>query len=110
MIDDTEMLLIFVADILATADQNLQIPTASTGAEGMRLAPTERPDLILLDYSLTDMTGDKVCRALLENPATARIPILMMSGHLSELARTAQDLSKRGRLAPEAVSFRRPDQ
>ena len=44
---------------------------------------------MLLDYSLTDMTGDKVCRALLENPATARIPVLMMSGHLSELAKTA---------------------
>ena len=37
------------------------------------------------------MTGDKVCRALLENPATARIPVLMMSGHLSELAKTAED-------------------
>jgi len=47
--------------------------------------------LILLDYSLTDMTGDKVCRALLENEATARIPVLMMSGHVGEMARTAQD-------------------
>ena len=37
------------------------------------------------------MTGDKVCRALLENPATARIPVLMMSGHLGELAKTAED-------------------
>ena len=45
---------------------------------------------MLLDYSLADMTGDKVCRALLENPATARIPVLMMSGHLSELAKTAE--------------------
>ncbi len=65
-IDDTEMLLIFVADVLATADQTFQIITAITGAEGLRLAATERPDLVLLDYSLTDMTGDKVCRALLE--------------------------------------------
>jgi hypothetical protein len=37
------------------------------------------------------MTGDKVCRALLENPVTARIPVLMMSGHLGELAKTAKD-------------------
>jgi DNA-binding response OmpR family regulator len=89
VIDDTEMLLIFVADVLATADQNFQILTTPSGAEGLRLATSERPDLVLLDYSLTDMTGDKVCRALLENPATARIPVLMMSGHLGELARTA---------------------
>ena len=91
IVDDTEMLLIFVADTLATTDQTWQIITASSGAEGIRLAAAARPDVILLDYSLTDMTGDKVCQALLENTATARIPVLMMSGHLSELARTAHD-------------------
>ena len=89
VIDDTEMLLVFVADVLATADRNFQVMTTPSGAEGLRLATSERPDLVLLDYSLADMTGDKVCRDLLENPATARIPVLMMSGHLSELAKTA---------------------
>jgi DNA-binding response OmpR family regulator len=91
VIDDTEMLLVFVADVLATADQNFQVLTTPSGAEGLRLATSERPDLVLLDYSLTDMTGDKVCRALLENPVTACIPVLMMSGHLGELAKTAED-------------------
>ncbi len=91
VIDDTEMLLIFVADVLATADQNFQILTAPSGAEGLELAASERPDLILLDYSLTDTTGDKICRALLENPVTARIPVLMMSGHLTELSKTAEE-------------------
>ncbi|HXA09185.1 MAG TPA: response regulator [Chthoniobacterales bacterium] len=91
VIDDTEMLLVFVADVLATADQTFQIITAPTGAEGLRLAQTARPDLVLLDYCLTDMTGDKVCRAMLENEVTAQIPILMMSGHVTELNRTAED-------------------
>ncbi len=89
IIDDTEMLLIFVADTLATADPTLQITTASTGAEGIELAAAIQPDLILLDYSLTDMTGDRICHGLLENTVTARIPVLMMSGHVSEMARTA---------------------
>ena len=91
IIDDTEMLLIFAADTLATADPTLQIITASTGAEGIRLAASAHPDLILLDYSLTDTTGDKVCHALLEEAETAQIPVLMMSGHLGELARTANN-------------------
>jgi DNA-binding response OmpR family regulator len=91
VIDDTEMLLVFVADVLKTADQTFQIITAATGAEGLSLAVTARPDLILLDYCLTDMTGDKVCRDLIEHEVTARIPVLMMSGHLTELARTAED-------------------
>ena len=74
VIDDTEMLLVFVADVLATAGRNFRIVTTPSGAEGLRLATNERPDLVLLDYSLTDMTGDKVCRALLENPTTAASP------------------------------------
>jgi DNA-binding response OmpR family regulator len=85
VIDDTEMLLIFAADVLRTADRSLDVITAATGSEGLELAATKSPDLILLDYSLTDMTGGEVCRRLLENETTARIPILMMSGHLPEL-------------------------
>ena len=78
VIDDTDMLLIFVADVLSTFNPNLQITTTATGAEGYRLASELRPDLILLDYSLTDTTGDEVCRQLLTNEITARIPVLMM--------------------------------
>ncbi len=91
VIDDTEMLRIFVEDILATSNPDLQILTAATGAEGIKMAGDVRPDLVLLDYSLTDTTGDQVCRALRDNSATARIPILMMSGHISELIRTEAD-------------------
>ena len=107
MIDDTEMLLIFVADVLATADQTFQIIRRRPGPKVCRLAQAERPDLVLLDYSLTDMTGDKVCRAMLENEVTARIPVLMMSGHVTELNRTAGGLRECGRLASQTVSLRR---
>lgn len=89
VIDDTEMLLIFAADVLGTANENLRITTASTGREGLKLAAASRPDLILLDYSLTDTTGAEVCRELLSHETTACIPILMMSGQLPELANTA---------------------
>jgi DNA-binding response OmpR family regulator len=90
VIDDTEMLLVFVEDVLATADPNLQIVTAFTGTEGLRRAQTALPDLVLLDYSLPDLRGDQVCERLLQNEATARIPIVMMSGHVSEMATTAR--------------------
>ncbi|MGH7935574.1 MAG: response regulator, partial [Chthoniobacterales bacterium] len=89
VIDDTEMLLVFVADVLATADRTFRVLTAATGDAGLKLAATEQPDLILLDYSLTDMNGDDVCRALLKGEATTRIPVLMMSGHLPEMTETA---------------------
>ena len=90
VIDDTDLLLIFVEDILRTARPTLGIATAMSGLEGLRRAAEILPDLILLDYSLPDITGDEVCRRLLEDPRTAQIPVLMMSGHVSEMAATAQ--------------------
>jgi DNA-binding response OmpR family regulator len=90
IIDDTEMLLIFVEDALSTADPNLQIVTAFTGSEGVRRAEVTLPDLVLLDYSLPDLRGDQVCQKLLQNEVTARIPVVMMSGHVSEMAAAAR--------------------
>ncbi len=90
VIDDTEMLLIFVEDTLATADPSLQITTAFTGSEGVRRAQVTVPDLVLLDYSLPDLRGDQVCERLLQNEATARVPIVMMSGHVAEMAAAAR--------------------
>ncbi|HSP45694.1 MAG TPA: response regulator, partial [Chthoniobacterales bacterium] len=90
IIDDTEMLLIFVEDTLAIADPNLQIVTALTGNEGVRRAEVMMPDLVLLDYSLPDLRGDQVCERLLQNEVTARIPVVMMSGHVSEMAAAAR--------------------
>ena len=90
VIDDTEMLLIFVEDALATADPTLQIVTAFTGGEGLRRAEVFMPDLVLLDYSLPDLHGDQVCERLLQNEATSRIPVVMMSGHVPEMMAAAQ--------------------
>jgi DNA-binding response OmpR family regulator len=89
VIDDTEMLLIFVEDVLSTEQPDLQITTASNGVSGVKEIERIRPDLVLLDYSLPDFNGDEVCRRLLENEATANIPVLMMSGHVPEMRRTA---------------------
>jgi DNA-binding response OmpR family regulator len=88
-IDDTEMLLIFVEDILSTADPELQITTALSATEGLREIERVIPDLVLLDYSLPDFNGDELCERLLENEKTARVPVLMMSGHVAQMNATA---------------------
>ncbi|HEX8679969.1 MAG TPA: response regulator, partial [Chthoniobacterales bacterium] len=85
LIDDTELLLVFVEEVLSTAEPTLQIVTASSGLAGVEKAIAEKPDLILLDYSLPDITGGEVCRRLLADERTARLPIIMMSGHVPEM-------------------------
>ena len=89
VIDDTEMLLVFVEDILATADPTLEIFTAPTGADGVDRVGAIKPRLVLLDFSLPDFNGDQVCKRLLANPETATIPVIMMSGHVPEMAASA---------------------
>jgi DNA-binding response OmpR family regulator len=89
IIDDTEMLLIYAEEMLLAADPSLQLSTASTGEAGAKLVAEKQPDLVLLDYSLPDINGDEVCRRLLDNPATATTPVLMMSGHVPEMTATA---------------------
>jgi DNA-binding response OmpR family regulator len=92
IVDDTEMLLIFVEDVLLTTDPELQITTALNAISGIKEIERVRPDLVLLDYSLPDLNGDEVCRRLLQNSATAEIPVLMMSGHVLEMAKAAATL------------------
>ena len=83
VIDDSLMLLSFVKEILSEA--NYQVATAATAEEGLASATSDAPDLVLLDYVLPDMKGDEVCQRLSENPATARVPIVYMSGFGTDL-------------------------
>jgi len=92
IIDDTEMLLIFVEDSLALADPTLQMTTALTGLHGVKEAARISPDLVLVDYVLPDIKGDEVCRRIGRNDTTARVPIIMMSGHVHEMTAVASKL------------------
>jgi DNA-binding response OmpR family regulator len=83
VVDDSLMLLSFVKEALIGA--NYDVTTASTGEEAVRAAETGMPDLILLDFILPDVKGDEVCRRLLENPGTAAVPVVYMSGYGAEL-------------------------
>jgi DNA-binding response OmpR family regulator len=83
VVDDSLMLLSFVKEVLIEA--NYEVTTASSGEEAVRSAQSGVPDLILLDFILPDMKGDEVCRRLLENPGTAAIPVVYMSGYGAEL-------------------------
>jgi DNA-binding response OmpR family regulator len=83
VIDDSLMLLSFVKEILSEA--NYEAETAATAEEGLAAAGNNPPDLILLDYVLPDMKGDEVCERLAQNPVTAKVPIVYMSGFGTDL-------------------------
>jgi CheY-like chemotaxis protein len=49
---------------------------AINGAEAVAKALSEKPDLILLDLGLPDISGIDVAKTIKENPITANIPII----------------------------------
>jgi two-component system cell cycle response regulator len=55
------------------------VDQAGSGAEALRLAATGRPDLILLDVLMPDMSGLEVCRRLKTDPETADIPVILVT-------------------------------
>ena len=57
-----------------------RVMTASEGQKGIELIGQERPDLILLDITMPGMDGYQVCKAIKQNPAIRKIPIVMLSG------------------------------
>lgn len=52
---------------------------AGSGPEALALAAERRPDLVLLDIVMPDMDGYEVCRRLRQDPATAFLPVVMIT-------------------------------
>ncbi len=60
---------------------------ASDGAKALAAVKTAPPDLIVLDVMMPEIDGLEVCRILRRDPATASIPILMLTAKAAEMDR-----------------------
>jgi CheY-like chemotaxis protein len=86
------------ADIRAVAQLSLEINTewevltASSGAEGLKVALEENPDAILLDVMMPDLDGPTTWEKLQENPTTQAIPVIFLTAKVqaAEQRRYAQ--------------------
>ena len=54
--------------------------TASSGKDALAIATADQPDAIVLDILMPGMDGWDVCRHLKNNPITAAIPVIMLTG------------------------------
>jgi len=60
---------------------------AVNGQEGVAMATSENPDLILMDMSLPILDGWEATRQIKANPATASIPVIALTAHAMETDR-----------------------
>ena len=63
------------------------VGTAPNGRVALKKACSLAPDLIVLDLMMPELDGFAVCEILRHDPATARIPILMLTAVSSQFAR-----------------------
>ena len=57
------------------------IVVATDGAQGVVMATTEKPDLILMDLTLPDIDGEEATRRLKADPATKHIPVIALTAN-----------------------------
>lgn len=77
VVDDDEQIHDLLTAIVAPLSLHLLV--VQRGGEALHLARQYKPDLILLDVMLPDMSGFEVCRTLREDPVLAQIPIVMIT-------------------------------
>lgn len=65
-----------------------ELTGAHTGTDGLRLARERHFDLILVDVMMPDIDGYEVCRRLRADPATANIPIVILTARSSLVDQT----------------------
>ncbi|HEY7406537.1 MAG TPA: response regulator [Candidatus Angelobacter sp.] len=61
--------------------KGFEIVMALDGAQGVAMAQSESPDLILMDMSLPVMSGWDATRNLKANPETKTIPVIALTAH-----------------------------
>ena len=84
VIDDEPQILRAMRTILT--EKQFRVTTASRGEDGLTLAVSSEPDLIILDLGLPDMDGVEVCTRLRE---WTQIPIIILSVRDSERDKVA---------------------
>jgi DNA-binding response OmpR family regulator len=63
------------------------VTTAGDGAEALKRARTQSPDMIVLDVMLPEMDGFEICKSLRLDSTTAKIPIIMLTAKAAEIDR-----------------------
>ena len=77
IVDDNEKNRKLAAAVLSAA--GFETLEAGTASEGLTLAASRAPDVILMDLRLPDMDGSAAARMLRDDVQTARIPVVAMS-------------------------------
>ena len=79
LIEDEMDTIKTLSTALKMEDEEYEISSAKDGRLGLELARKNKPDIILLDIMLPDLSGIEVCRSLKSDEEYKSIPIIMLT-------------------------------
>ncbi|MFN2389453.1 MAG: response regulator transcription factor [Actinomycetota bacterium] len=80
--DDDPSILTFVEVNLEL--EGYEVYSASGGEEAVRIATSERPDLVILDVMMPRMDGYEACERLKQDDSTKDIPVIFLSARAQQ--------------------------
>ena len=90
-VDDEPRILRLMNAVLSGS---YDLATAGDGEEGLRLALTTPPDLILTDFNMPKMTGQELLQRLRQESSLDDVPVIVLTGHEDDQLRV--DLLRNG--------------
>lgn len=76
IVDDSSVVLRNIKNLL---DRKYDVFLSTSGEQALKMIPTKKPDLILLDYEMPGMDGKKTFEAILENNDMKHIPVIFLT-------------------------------
>ena len=82
--DDEDIRTVFGMSL----ERYYRILEAATGPSALELTRRERPDLVVLDWTMPGSSGIEILTALRQDPLTANMPVIMLTGKEEEADQT----------------------
>ena len=83
LVDDEKDFCFFVKGNLENTGE-FDVLATTSGKEGIKLVRGEKPDLILLDLNMPEMSGDEVAQILSDKPDTKAIPVVFLTAFVTK--------------------------
>jgi DNA-binding response OmpR family regulator len=79
--DDEDLISIFTS---ALSRDSFEVVSATTGQEGLDKIKSEKPDIVLLDQVLPDISGNEILKSIKADSETKNIPVILLSNFSQE--------------------------
>jgi len=85
VVDDEEEICMFLGVFFQR--HGFEVVTSNDGVDGLNKIRQEKPDIVILDLMLPRLSGEEVCRELRKDEFFEAIPIIMLTGKVTDVDR-----------------------